>query len=90
MKCISETNDHFDLAAANLVLPLKCSTKLEATKTDVKRVGYEVDDCLGMKSLALTSDDYIEQRAIPYNFNDMPYSLNNIDFSKYNEVSLLF
>ncbi|KPI95388.1 PREDICTED: uncharacterized protein LOC106116988 [Papilio xuthus] len=86
VKCVTETNDPFDLAAANLVLYPKSSTKLEATNTDVKKVGYEIENnCLGMKSFALTSDDYIEQRAVPYNFNDVPYSLNNFDFSKYNE-----
>ncbi|VVC92417.1 unnamed protein product [Leptidea sinapis] len=48
---------------------------------------YECDE-ICIKSLALTSDDYVEQSP-PYSFKFLPpIHMNDIDFTKYNNVSI--
>ncbi|XP_026323648.1 uncharacterized protein LOC113232946 [Hyposmocoma kahamanoa] len=44
---------------------------------------------IGVRSLGLTSDDYVEQRRPQYTFNDISYSsIRDIDLSKYNNEDI--
>ncbi|XP_068628777.1 uncharacterized protein [Battus philenor] len=92
VKCVTESGDnvhHYDFGVENSPVEASKSSATPGLKRDIEAPSCIVDnysnDSLGIKSLGLTTDDYIEQKAIPYNFNDKPYSLNEIDFSKCNE-----
>ncbi|XP_050356413.1 uncharacterized protein LOC126777445 [Nymphalis io] len=96
-KCTTESN--FDDVCAQEVtnadsyLTQNLNEKSKPTFIDNKDANAAIDNienyfnyCTdGMKTLSLTSDDYVEQKK-SYNLNQMPsISMNDVDFSKCNE-----
>lgn len=99
-KCSTESNidDVYvhEVAIANSYLTRKSNDKSKLTIIDNVDTNEVIDNienysnyCTdGMKILSLTSDDYIERRN-SYKLHDIPsISMNDVDFSKCNEVNI--
>ncbi|CAH2068202.1 unnamed protein product, partial [Iphiclides podalirius] len=92
IKCVNDHNsniDTCDIAVGNGIFSAsKCLPKHSIVTNDDENTRFDVEtfnNGLGISPLDLTSDDYIEQKTIPFSFNERAYSLNEIDFSKCDE-----
>ncbi|KAI5631897.1 hypothetical protein NE865_15369 [Phthorimaea operculella] len=92
-KCTTENNiDLNEFAITNSILQKPLERRHSFTDVDVlqkDRDNYYIGDGIGVKSLGITSDDYIEQPQ-PYSFNDdiTCNSISNIDLTKYSSENL--
>ncbi|CAG5035179.1 unnamed protein product [Parnassius apollo] len=91
VKCVSENSDSIDpddFVIAKGVFDVSNNSSKGFFKRDTVEANYDIDNCsdiLEFKSLGLTSDDFVEQKAVHFNLDKKPYSLNTIDFSKCKE-----
>lgn len=89
-KCTTESNidDVYlhELAISNQLCQFTPQTKCSLIENlDSIKDFNDRSDGIGVRSLHLTSDDYVEQRMPQYTFNDISYTnIRDIDLSKYN------